>query len=61
MKDERVITAERLEKELKEAQEKLEKTEALIHAVEEELEKPWEEEYEEGGNCCEDDYDGDLK
>ena len=42
------------------AKRKLEETEKLIETVEREL-KPWEEAYEEGGNCCEDDYEGDLK
>ena len=55
-----VLTAEKLEKELEAAKRKLEETEKLIETVEREL-KPWEEAYEEGGNCCEDDYEGDLK
>ncbi|WP_300368503.1 hypothetical protein [Hydrogenimonas sp.] len=49
------LTAERLEKELEKAEEKLEEAEKLIETVEREL-RPWEEEYETGGNCCED-YD----
>jgi predicted translin family RNA/ssDNA-binding protein len=53
MGKERELTAERLEKELEEAEEKLERTERLIETVEREL-RPWEEEYEAGGNCCED-------
>jgi len=47
------LTAERLERELAEAEAKLEATEKLIETVEREL-APWEEEYETGGNCCED-------
>ncbi|BDY13111.1 hypothetical protein [Hydrogenimonas cancrithermarum] len=48
-----VLTAEKLERELDEAQRKLEEVEKLIETVEKEL-QPWEEEYETGGNCCED-------
>ena len=61
MKHEKILaddlTAEKLEKELAEAEKKLEETEKLIEAVNKELE-PWEEEYEMGGNCCEDFDDG---
>ncbi len=59
------LTAEALEEELQKAQKKLEETERLIETVEEELEeqeselqkalrRAREEEYETGGNCCED-------
>jgi len=51
LKDE--LTVENLEKELAEAEKKLKQTEKLIEEVNKELE-PWEDEYEMGGNCCED-------
>lgn len=54
------LTKERLEKELAMAEAKLRQTEKLIVTVEEELKRPWDEEYEERP-CCEDDYEGDLK
>jgi len=47
------LTVEKLEKELAKAEKKLDETEKLIEVVNKELE-PWEEEYEMGGNCCED-------
>jgi len=53
MKTQNDLTVEKLEKELAIAQKKLEDTEKLIEEVNKELE-PWEEEYEMGGNCCED-------
>ncbi|WP_457597428.1 hypothetical protein [Hydrogenimonas sp.] len=51
------LTAEKLEKELAEAERKLQETEKLIETVKKEL-SPLplvaEGEYESGGNCCED-------
>ncbi|WP_456401696.1 hypothetical protein [Hydrogenimonas sp.] len=58
--EEEALTPRRLERELEEAQKKLEETEKLIEAVEREL-APWEEEYESGGNCCEDFDDEERK
>jgi len=54
------LTVEKLEKELAVARKKLDITEKLIEDVEKEL-QPWEEEYETKGNCCEDEYERDLR
>ncbi len=53
------MTAEKLERELREAEKRLDETEKLIDTVSEELKRPWDEEYEELP-CCEDDYEGEL-